>query len=255
MGALYKKIVITDWNHFEEEIKNHRYKRWIYRGQNNSKYGLSTSLERLFQYASEIGVKIEPNKNFPINYKRKYEKELLDEFKKSAHIYISNLPNENYQFEWLSIMQHFGVPTRLLDFTYSPFVALFFALDNAKSDFAIFAIRSDNFWEIEVDSELEDLKSNHEIMIYEPIKSNERLLAQQGLFLVANTLKTPVERLINKAIPVNENNDSEFIKYIFGKELRKEFFVLLKKMNITSTTLYPGFTGYCSALPWNILGK
>ena len=43
------------------------------------------------------------------------------------HMDVSDLPLDQ-KLSWLAVMQHYGVPTRLLDFTYSPYVSLYFAL-------------------------------------------------------------------------------------------------------------------------------
>lgn len=42
--------------------------------------------------------------------------------------------------EWLALMQHFGAPTRLLDFTQSPYVATYFAVEDATEDSVIWAV-------------------------------------------------------------------------------------------------------------------
>jgi len=44
------------------------------------------------------------------------------------HMDPASLPSPDDKLAWLAIMQHYGVPTRLLDFTYSPYIALYFAL-------------------------------------------------------------------------------------------------------------------------------
>ncbi|MBL7724767.1 MAG: FRG domain-containing protein [Chitinophagaceae bacterium] len=72
----------------------------------------------------------------------KAENEILELFKKEieankcAHrIFLHNDP---YAFQndwaWLSQAQHYGIPTRLLDWTLKPEVALYFAVDNSKFD-------------------------------------------------------------------------------------------------------------------------
>lgn len=57
---------------------------------------------------------------------------MIKEFKWKFPSYEKNLiPKNGELIEWLSIMQHFGAPTRLLDFSQSMYVALFMTMDNS----------------------------------------------------------------------------------------------------------------------------
>jgi hypothetical protein len=49
------------------------------------------------------------------------ERQLLKEFKRRAHFYVNSLPTHGDVLGWFALMQHYGAPTRLLDWTYSVF--------------------------------------------------------------------------------------------------------------------------------------
>ena len=55
-------------------------------------------------------------------------------------MFLGHVPEWEDDFQWLALMQHHGAPTRLLDFTWSPYVAAFLALERAVDDAAVWAI-------------------------------------------------------------------------------------------------------------------
>lgn len=62
----------------------------------------------------------------------KVEAGLLRQFKRQCHHHTSQTPEPRDTMEWLALMQHYGAPTRLLDWPYSFYAAVFFAVDGAS---------------------------------------------------------------------------------------------------------------------------
>jgi hypothetical protein len=87
---------------------------WVFRGLKRACYELKPAIEREAQSKSM---------EWPA-----LERFVLDEFKSRARIHLGALSVPEDELSWLALMQHYTVPTRLLDFTYSPFVALYFAV-------------------------------------------------------------------------------------------------------------------------------
>jgi hypothetical protein len=89
--------------------------RWWFRGQQSAGWPLETSLERVTRGYRD---------------RRLAGLFFINSFKKRAHQFLRTVPSEDDLLEWLAVMQHWGVPTRLLDFTTSAYVGLFFAVND-----------------------------------------------------------------------------------------------------------------------------
>ena len=68
------------------------------------------------------------------------EARILRIFKRKAIHFLDIVPDRDDDFEWLALMQDHGAPTRLLDFTWSPYVAAFFALERTLNDGVVWAL-------------------------------------------------------------------------------------------------------------------
>ena len=103
------------------------------------------------------------------------------EFKRRGLPYIAQLPDNDW--EWLSLAQHFGLATRLLDWTENPLVAAFFATLNLnnKRDRVIYALRLNS---IEISNEDASPFDIDKVTLYEPKHLSPRIIAQMGIFTV-----------------------------------------------------------------------
>ena len=109
--ANYKEVYVKTLIEFIEQIKEFkkRKKKVWYRGHSDNSYKLEPSIYR------------EP-------YSPESETELLNQFKSRALPHLKNIPDKNDYWEWLFLMQHYKLPTRLLDWSESALIALAFAV-------------------------------------------------------------------------------------------------------------------------------
>ena len=249
-----KDIVPNNWVHLQEllfkdsldpSINRHRSK-YAFRGLSNSEYELVTSLFRLQNNADEM------------------EKHLVRNFRKySPH----NAVSEDKLWHWLSLAQHHGLPTRLLDWTFSPYVALHFATEETEKydvdgviwcvDFyetrnglppslqKEFATHQFKGFTIEILNKLfDDLneldalgkKEGDFLLFFEPPSFDDRIVNQFALFSVMPNPKRKIsDWLISKP--------DIYFRIIIPKEMKWEIRDKLDQANITERIIYPGLDG------------
>jgi len=277
-NELYKSLFtiekgVTTWDHiisFYNQKKDNWY-RWIFRGQRDSDWHLTTAIERL---AVEIW-------NLAYDKLPIIEDGLIRAFKRQFHNYSQYRPDENDKIEWLSIMQHYGTATRLLDSTYSFYAALFFALEKAIPNpdkmSAVWAFDSkwlyDRILKKLDDKEKEEndfspfenvvtdpKKDNYFLFIRKPaisciypvnaFKLNKRLIIQQGVFLAPGDIKKSfIENL--KLITEDDKDPKEHLYLILlpnNKQFLEDAVRELNRMNMNSATLFPGLDGFARHL-------
>jgi len=174
------------------------------------------------------------------------EDELMFEFKRLATpLLINNLPSDD--FEWLFLAQHYGLPTRLLDWTTNPLVGLFFAVEKDDTFDAILYIvntpYSDQYWlfdprtadvieseQIGISQMFPLLPKQKEVIFLRPKYTDQRYLNQKSVFSCQADPFMPLEL---------ENLTILEIKKEWKSELRRR----LRTMGISHSYLYPGLEG------------
>ena len=127
-------ITIRNWDTFDFKAKfvgaltadlvrtAPRPTKFFFRGQANSSWGLTPSLARSLTQASMTEEKINELQNSAMEYFYGH----IDNLTPDEQEVISNLPHRG--IEWVGLMQHYRVPTTLLDWSLSPYIAAYFAV-------------------------------------------------------------------------------------------------------------------------------
>jgi len=256
MGTYFEEVPISTWNeakrYFDSLLDENR--AWIFRGHYKAEWLLQPSLERILsQKPLDLGI----------------ERKIITEFKRRAHQYLSAAEIPRDLLEWLALMQHHGSPTRLLDWSRSPYISAFIAFEDTfkeEGDVAIWAIDSQwlqrcsvnrlaDEWDepivgenLRTDRELEKLmKCDLRVVLpMEPERMNERLTIQQGLFLFPSGNELSFE----SAMADYEQDDSRrhVRKITLPKSEGLTCLIDLLRMNISAASLFPGLDGFARSL-------
>lgn len=199
--------------------------RWVFRGHSDASWLLRPSVGR---------------ENHTSKSREKYEKSLFDIFKREAHGYISNTPDNDW--EWLSLAQHHGLPTRLIDWTHNPLVALYFAVDaNPECDAEIIALHA------LTKAASRNVKEKSPFTIVEPTKFypnivTPRIRAQEGIFVVSPDPKAELSTVLC--------SDWELKKYVIPANKKAAIKYELFRTGIHVSSLFPDIDGLAARLKW-----
>jgi len=207
---MFCKIEVNTWNDaiLLNNLLTSKSPIWAFRGQSDSSWSLQTTFEREGQ-----------KHKLDTYFYKTCEANIITDFKRQALQHIQNAPDKENIIDWLAYIQHYGGPTRLLDFTYSFFVASFFSLNSATCNSSIWSInvnnlisQNDQFKSLLfeqgyrdtlnkfVDTANENVLNNQDfssiqkkgnIYLVEPYNQEQRLAIQQGFFLFPTEIELP----------------------------------------------------------------
>jgi hypothetical protein len=255
---------------FLDNIGDKVNKGWMFRGQQNASWPLAHRFERA---CNRLDVLIE-NRN-------QIEHNMIREFRRQLHHYTTTVPPEEAVCESLAIMQHHGAPTRLLDFTYSPYVAAYFAFELAEPNslVAIWAVNFEllaeqlkdisrglykNYEEYRYDRENKEAlfkkifidNSKTFVLSVNPFRLNERLTYQKGVFLCPSNVTSSLMDNLRTYLKHIEQPSNSVIKYTIPTGHKNdntiEALEKLDSMNISATALFPTLDGFAKSLETRI---
>lgn len=227
---------------------------YLYRGLPNVCYALETSLAR------DCG-----DKGFDL------EEAILRNFTKYA--FMEGAKDIDSVWDQLAIGQHHGLPTRLLDWTYSPLTALHFATSGEpfskmqEDDCVLWAIdidemnsllpeayrkklreRKAHLFTVEMMDEMtgsigqyDDDMHGDAMVLLEPPSIDQRIVNQYSYFSVTSRGMGSIEGFL-------EMKTSKTIKYVIDKSIKWRIRDMLDQLNINERIMYPGLDGIASWL-------
>ena len=228
-------------NAWQTSLSRHR-SSFVFRGVPRAIHGLDTSLQ---------------TGNFVA-----HERHLLTSFRKYA---LRNAVHGDFLWNWLSLAKHHGLPTRLLDWTYSPYVALHFAtneLTHFDEDATIWCVdyRKTNdllprplrrvLGDEDVNifttdllnkvatalEEFDALARKDFVLFFEPPSLDERIVNQFALFSLPSSASLRLEDFLSR-------HDDTHRRIIVPAALKWEIRDKLDQANITERVLFPGLDG------------
>jgi len=268
---------VSDWIKYIEKINAHflRNQHFCFRGESKLEYQLLPSLYR--KTKGLAGEKLYLSRNS--------ETKIIREFMTEAAGFVNSISVDD-TFTWIEYAQHFGVPTRLMDWTSNPLIALYFACSSNQSmDGRVYILNSlgyrllsdlDNRNGLEgkiikeeaIKMICEGEKAFPYPSLFKPYYLDRRMLMQSSQFMVWGYKDLTLDSIIKEL----EENDKirEITKYmaIDGVELQKveDIEILsevqiegknkatiqreLDRIGINQATVFPGLDGIGRSIEW-----
>ena len=263
MPSEFSICEVATWSEFTAELNALSSETWIYRGQSRD-WPLASLLERrLKDWEIDLG------KGAGI------ERQLLREFRRRYRGIDQDDVRQDKLYAF-ALMQHHGAPTRLLDCTYSRFIAAHNAvkdgiqIDNGGNPVphVVWCFRGSWLEEQvkkvvgpeKVNARNDDKRRNDDsfdelylpckrfVLHDNPLRLNERLSIQQGIFLCPASIETSFHSNLEEMDGVNCKDNMRVLKLKLNRQERIQFIEQLRRMNISSAALFPGLDGFCRSL-------
>jgi hypothetical protein len=197
----------------------------LFRGQPNKKRSLLPAIARDMEHIHSISI----------------EKDMLDVLRK----YGASKLSAEYSDYWylLSEAQHFGLKTRLLDWSSNPLVALWFACQTPGTRPHVYLLKADSLLDVDFNS---DPFEQRDTRVFHPKLCRPKRDAQNGWFTV-HPSSNNTDYVEQRFIPLEEElSDNDILLEIpILPEMKEKLLIELDQCGINERMIYPDLDGLC----------
>lgn len=172
---------------------------------------------------------------------------LIAEFKRVGEIKLTRPPRWDEELKWVQLAQHYGVPTRLLDWTESPVVALYFACSCIDEDGVVFVVNPVDLNRASYPKHARVFTAQHDLttiskhltdagsgrrriktIAISPVWNSDRLMMQKGAFTLHGT-----------DIDLDDQQAPSLVAVPILREAKPRLLRELERIGIDEMTMFP----------------